>query len=340
MIYCIGDASTFSEVGRRVCVRYLLYLLVMTVLIALISLPFFSLQIGNTQNGNQYSELYQMVLNIIPDNLFTPFSRGNTLQIMFVGIIIGLTMLVIGKNTQVVAELAEQLGFIVDGIMGFISKLVPVFVFGSLFNIIVSSDLSSLAAGGKFFAGTLAGCIILILFHTVLACVKMHISPLELWKRTFSTFIIAISTASSSAAFAENKRTCTEKLGISHHLANFGVPFGQLLYPPGASVLFWFAAVCVAESSGAEVSEVWIITAIAVSVILSVASPPVPGGMTASFTILFTQLGLQVSDLAVILSLTSILDFAVTATDVFTQQCVLAITSRSIEKTKTIKEQS
>ena len=116
MIYCIGDASTFSEVGRRVCVRYLLYLLVMTVLIALISLPFFSLQIGNTQNGNQYSELYQMVLNIIPDNLFTPFSRGNTLQIMFVGIIIGLTMLVIGKNTQVVAELAEQLGFIVDGI--------------------------------------------------------------------------------------------------------------------------------------------------------------------------------------------------------------------------------
>lgn len=250
-IYCIGDASIFIEVGRRVCVRYLLYLLVMTVLIALISLPFFSLQIGNTQNGNQYSELYQMVLNIIPDNLFTPFSRGNTLQIMFVGIIIGLTMLVIGKNTQVVAELAEQLGFIVDGIMGFISKLVPVFVFGSLFNIIVSSDLSSLAAGGKFFAGTLAGCILLILFHKVLACVKMHISPLELWKRTFSTFIIAISTASSSAAFAENKRTCTEKLGISHHLANFGVPFGQLLYPPGASVLFWFAAVCVAESSGA-----------------------------------------------------------------------------------------
>ena len=82
MIYCIGDASTFSEVGRRICVRYLLYLLIMTVLVALLSLPFFSLQIGNAQNGSQYSELYQMVLNIIPNNLFTPFSRSNTLQIM------------------------------------------------------------------------------------------------------------------------------------------------------------------------------------------------------------------------------------------------------------------
>ena len=80
--------------------------------------------------------------------------------------------------------------------------------------------------------------------------------------------------------------------------------------------------------------------AVAVSIILSVASPPVPGGMTASFTILFAQLGLPASDLAVILSLTSILDFAITATDVFIQQCVLAITARSIEKTQAAEERT
>ncbi len=190
-IYSIGDASTFSEVGRQICVRFLLFLCVMTTLIALISLPFFSLTVGSAQDGNQYSELYRMVLDIVPNNLFTPFSRGNTLQIMFVGIIVGITMLLIGKNTQVIADLSEQLGFVVDGIMGFISKLVPVFVFGSLFNIIASSDLSSLAAGGKFFAGGLAGSILLMVFHTVVTCVRLRMSPFDLWKRTFSTFIIS-----------------------------------------------------------------------------------------------------------------------------------------------------
>ncbi len=331
-IYSIGDASTFSEVGRHICFRYLLYLCVMTVLIVLISLPFFSLKTGYTENGNQFSALYQMVLDIIPDNLFTPFSRGNTLQILFVGIIVGITMLLVGKDTQSVAELAEQLGFIVDGIMSFISKLVPVFVFGSLFNIIASSEIASLAAGGKFFAGAFAGCILLMFFHSLVTCVRMRISPFDLWKRTLSTFVIAISTASSSAAFADNIKTCTEKLGVSHKLANFGVPFGQILYKPGVSVLFWFAAVSVAESSGIEVSMVWYITAVAICIILSAAAPPVPGGMTASFTILFTQLALPVSDLAVVLSLTSILDFVVTATNIYTGQCVLALTSRSIEK--------
>jgi Na+/H+-dicarboxylate symporters len=92
-----------------------------------------------------------MVLTIIPDNLFTPFSRGNTLQILFIAIIVGITMLQIGKDTQVVADLVEQLGFVVDGIMGFISRIIPVFVFGSIFNIIVSSDLGAFAAGGKYF---------------------------------------------------------------------------------------------------------------------------------------------------------------------------------------------
>ena len=331
-IYSIGDVSTFSEVGRQICIKYLLYLCIMTVLIALASLLFFRLTPGQGQNGNQFSELYKMVLDIVPDNLFTPFSRSNTLQIMFVGIIIGVAMLTIGKDTQAIANLAEQLGFVVDGIMGFISKLVPAFVFGSLFNIVASSNMESLVAGGKFFAGTVVGCILLMLIHTAITCVRMRITPLDLWKRTFSTFIIAISTASSSAAFTENRKTCIEKLGVSPRLANFGVPFGQLLYCPGASVLFWFAAVSVAESRNVEVSIVWHVTAVSICIILSAASPPVPGGMTASFMILFSQLSLPVTDLAVVMSLTSILDFVVTATDVYTQQCVLATTAKNISK--------
>lgn len=332
-ICSIGDVATFSEVGRHICVRFLLYMCVTTVLIVLISLPFFHLKSGYTQNGNQFSLIYQMVLDIVPNNLFTPFSRGNTLQILFVGIIVGITMLTIGKDTQSVAVLTEQLGYVVDGIMSFISKLVPLFVFGSLFSIIAASDFSSLSAGGKFFAGDLAGCILVMFFHTVVTCVRIRITPIDLWKRTLSTFVISISTASSSAAFSDNLKTCTEKLGVSQRLANFGVPFGQILYKPGVAVLFWFSAISVAESSGIEVSLVWYVTAVIVCIIIAAAVPPVPGGMTASFTILFTQLGLPVDDLAVILSLTSILDFVVTATDLYSGQCVLAITSRSIEKT-------
>ena len=123
-----------------------MYLCILTTLIALIGLSFFSFKSGSVQSGNQFSALYQMVLNIVPANLFTPFSLGNTLQILFVGTMVGITMLVIGRDTQTVADLTEQLGFIIEGMMGFITRLIPVFVFGSLLIIIASSDLASLAA--------------------------------------------------------------------------------------------------------------------------------------------------------------------------------------------------
>ena len=114
-------------------------------------------------------------------------------------------------------------------------------------------------------------------------------------------------------------------------LANFGVPFGQILYKPGVSVLFLFAAMGVAINENAQINIVWIITAILVCVILSAAAPPVPGGMSASFTILFSQLGLPLEKLAVIISLTAVLDFIVTATNIFSEQCILAIVNREID---------
>ena len=53
--------------------------------------------------------------------------------------------------------------------------------------------------------------------------------------------------------------------------------------------------------------------------------------MSASFTILFSQLGVPLEKLAVIISLTAVLDFIVTATNIFSEQCILAIVNREID---------
>ena len=275
-IYSIGDAATFSEIGKRLCLRYGAFLCGMTLPVALIGLPLFELRLGAARADSGFSALYQMVLDIVPTNLFTPFSRGNTLQILFVAVIIGIAMLRVGKDTQSVAELSEQLGYIVNGIMGVISRLVPAFVFGSTLNIVASSEIDAMEAGGKFFFGTLAGCAALLILHTAAACLQLRISPITLWQKTLSTFLIAVTTASSSAAFADNLTTCVEKLGVSRRVANFGVPFGQILYKPAVSTLFWYAAVSTAESVGLETSVSWLVTALVMCIVLSAAAPPVP----------------------------------------------------------------
>ena len=305
------------------CGIFLLSLCVMLVLTGFVVLPLFSMSHGGTGVSSNFSTVYTMLLNIVPDNLFTPFTQGNTLQIPFIGIITGIMLLIFGEKTRSTANLIEQLQIIVNGIMLFINRLLPLFIFGNIFNMVISSNVNSFAPGGKFFLSSTVGLAALIIFHTLLVWLRTRIPPLTLWKKCFSTFLIALTTGSSSAAFQDNVNTCTEKFGISKKCAYFGVSFGQVFYNTGISIMLWCGAVVAAERCGIDFSPTWITTAMILIFGLALAAPPVAGGGAASFSILFAQLGLPLSDLAVILALYNILDFLNTAVKVFGIQCVV-----------------
>lgn len=206
---------------------------------ALLSRPFFSLNMGAAQ-GKGLSVLFGMILDIVPTNLFTPFSRGNTLQILFVAVVAGIAMISISDRTDTVAALMEQLGFIVNSIMGAIGRLVPLFIFGSLFNIVSDNETDVLKNAGKFFFGTVAVCAIMLVVYTAATCVRMRCGPMDLWKKAISTFVIGLTTASSTAALADDLKTCTEGYGVSPKLANFAVPLGQIIFKPGNAVMYFF----------------------------------------------------------------------------------------------------
>ena len=70
-----------------------------------------------------------MILNIFPANILSPFVEGNTLQIIFLAFVIGLSMIFLGQRTSAVAKAVEQINYIITFLMGTISTFVPYFVF-------------------------------------------------------------------------------------------------------------------------------------------------------------------------------------------------------------------
>ena len=135
------------------------------------------------------------------------------------------------------------------------------------------------------------------------------------------TFLIALSTASSSAAFGTNIECCERKLGIDRKLVNFGVPMGQVVYMPIGAVMFLIASLCIGESYGVEISMAWVLTAIFVSGILAAATPPIPGGAMSCYTILFTQLGIPAAGIALAISVDLIMDYFITACNPVFDSC-------------------
>lgn len=324
-IYNIGDASTFSRMGKKLGLQYLISLTIIMILTGLVTLPFVHLTFGQGQEGSSVSALYRMLVDIIPSNLVTPFAQGNMLQILFIAVIVGFTLVNISDKVDKVASAIEELNFIVNSIMELIVKLIPVFIFLSLFALVAGSNVKILTETAKYLTLNIFAIAFVLAFFTVTTSIFGKITMVDLWSNTFSAVLIGFMTSSSSAAFSENLNVCKNKLKIRDELVNFGIPFGQILYKSGSAIIYYVTAICFAEIGGVEVSVNWLIMVLFVCELLAIAAPSISGGTTISFSILFTYLGLPAESLAIVLALNVILDFFGTACNIFGVQCSLII---------------
>ena len=72
---------------------------------------------------------------------------------------------------------------------------------------------------------------------------------------------------------------------------------------PGVAIQFFIVSLCIGQSFGTEITIIWIITSIITSTILTIATPPIPGGGLSCYTILFTQLGIPSAGIALVISI-------------------------------------
>lgn len=77
------------------------------------------------------------------------------------------------------------------------------------------------------------------MFYIGLVCWKCKVKPGVLIKKLLPTFLIALSTSSSSAAFGTNIESC-KALGIDKKLINFGVSIGQIIFMPAGAIQFFY----------------------------------------------------------------------------------------------------
>ena len=253
------------------------------------------------------------------------------MQIIFVAVLLGVAMLVMGSKTAAVASFVEQANYLIQLIMGVVSSLIPFFVFGSILNMILSDNFSALVESYKLIPLMILGDVLVLVIYVATLCIKQKVSPTVLIKKLFPTFLIGLTTASSAAAFATNVECCEKDLGIDKKIINFGIPLGQVVFMPGAAILFLAAGLCMAEVYGIAISLSWLITALRIIVVLAVAAPPVPGGALTCYTILFLQLNIPAEAIAIVIALNVVLEFVATAVNLSCLQMELVELSASLD---------
>jgi len=315
----IGDMATLSTIGKQLITRMLAMLALGTVVFTLVLLPLFPVTVRGISDFDMTGP-FEMILGIFPDNVVTPFAEGNFLQIFFLAVTVGIGIMVLGNKASELTAFVEQANTLVQLLMAAMCSLVPAIIFLSLFNMILIGDFTLLFEAYKAPLLIAVGCVGMMTFYLAKNVVFQKVKPGVLLKKLMPTFLIALTTASSSAAFSTNMECCERELGIDRKMVNFGVPLGQIIFGAGSAVEYVVLSLCMAELYGVQIVPVWLIMMIITCVILTVATPPVPGGGVALCTILFTQMGIPMEALVISVAVDVIMDFLLTATDLFCLQ--------------------
>jgi len=322
-VYGIGDTTMLGKIGKRLVFTYL-GIVFSVAAVASVTFPLFGNKLSSAQTqGSQVGTLFEMILDIVPSNIIEPFLNGNTLQIIFVAFVVGIAMLFLGKKVTVVAEVIEQINYIVQFLLDLISRLIPFFIFVIVVRMIMSGTFSVLSTLWKLVIIFLCAVIILSATVTTVTCTRFKVDPRIILRKSLPTFLISITTASSAAAFGSNMETCERRFGIEPSIASFGIPLGMVMCKTATVIYYMTMSFFFCKIYGVEGSISWIIMAIIVSGLLAVATPPIPGGGVVAYTVLFSQLGIPEEALAVALSIDIIFDFVRTAVNMYNLPLIL-----------------
>lgn len=330
-IFSIGDLAVVGRIGKKLILRMIIEIFVLSAVMAFVGSFLFpvAMETGNKISGN-LSDVFQMILGIVPSDIVSPFQEGNALQIVFLGICVGTALLVLGDRVSSIQNIAIQANEIMQFMMGVIGKLVPLVIFLSIFDLMLFNFDSGFLSLLKVFAIAIPGCLLLTLFYILAGAVRLSVSPVLLMKKLLPTYLIALTTASSSAALATNLETCEKQLGIPKKMADFSIPLGQVIYKPGFVVGLFLIVLCMAEYYDVAITPQFFFMGVLTIGLLTMATPPIPGGALSVFTILFAQLGIPGGAIALAAAINSVLDFFMTSAGLACLQVQVTLAAENV----------
>ncbi len=104
----------------------------------------------------------QFLLNIIPNTFVGAFSDGSVLQVLFVSVLSGFALGVLGKAGKPLTDLVEVASRMFLGIVAIVMWAAPIGAFGAIAFTVGKFGAGSLVALGKLLVGFYVTCVVFI----------------------------------------------------------------------------------------------------------------------------------------------------------------------------------
>ena len=303
--------NALKKTGGIIILRFAILTVIAVAVCIIVSGFVFPWEHGSSAAIN-FGSLLTLVLSFIPDSIISPFAENNYLQIVFMAVLYGIILIMLGDRVKMVREFIDQLNVFTLRLMNAVSAFIPVLIFVSVSKTVLESDLREIARIWKLVVAEYALGLILTVLLLLYLSLRRHISPKKFLSHVKPVLSVAFSTGSGTAAMEFNIKACHD-MGVNEDLSRLWLPLAHVIFSPSVVIPLVFGTFFMAELCGVSVSFPWIATLSILVFQFGFVSPKVSGGLIAIYSILFVQLGIPLDSIGLLIATNALVTNVLTA---------------------------
>ena len=291
--------------------------------------PILSSSIENTASTNSL----ESKVDIFPDNIFKSLIEGNIIHLLIFSILIGISASRIKENIHTFIQYFHNFNEVINELVKIIISFTPIAVFCILSKTFATQGLETLMPLMSYFL-TVVFVLIIHFFITFSLLLNFFtkLSALKFFKNIKDVIIFSFSTSSSSASIPFTLKTAEEKCGVDKSIGTFTIPLGATINMDGTAIMQGCATFFLANLYGIDLGFYEILTIVATATLASIGTAGIPSAGIIMLTVIFTQIGIPLEGITLLLGVDRLLDMMRTSVNVSGDICISCIVADSENK--------
>jgi len=337
----MGSGKNLGRLGGKTMLYYLstsTFAILTGLLLVNIIRPGVGIDMGLTKSveglADNVGSINDILMRIVPANIFQAMVNGEILPIIFFAIIFGVFISQVDTKYSVpLTNFFEGVFEVMMKMTMFIIKFTPLGVFG-----IVSREVSrnahqlgDLAGGMAIYMLTVILSLAIHAFITLPLIVRFigKAKPFSHLNNMATALLTAFSTASSSATLPLTMEAVEHKSGVSNKITSFTLPLGATVNMDGTALYECVAAMFIAQVYGIEFTFVQQLLIVVTALLASIGAAGIPMAGLVMLTVILTAAGLPLEGIGLILAVDLPLDMMRTSINVWSDSCGAVTVARS-----------
>jgi Na+/H+-dicarboxylate symporter len=259
-----------------------------------------------------------MLLNIVPSNIFTAASSNDILAVMFFALFFGIGLVLVDTPSS------RQLKGAIEGVfdvamrlIGLVIQLAPYAVACFMFNLAAMFGWDLLIRLGAYVGVVLLALgIQMFIVYPVILKVFAKKSPVAFFREIQEAVVMAFSTASSNATLPTALRVSEQNLKLPPKISRFILTIGATANQNGTAMFEGVTVIFLAQFFGVDLTLGQQLMVMLVCILGGIGTAGVPAGSLPVVALILGMVGLPPAAIGLILGVDRFLDMCRTTLNV------------------------